>query len=80
MAPEDMEKKMSFITLWGIYCCKVMPFGLKNAGAIYQQVAITLLRDLIPKKKKKIEVYMDDMIVKSKDRDGHIPALKKFFE
>ena len=72
---------MSFITLWGIYCCKVMPFGLKNAGAIYQQVAITLLRDLIPKKKKKkIEVYMDDMIVKSKDRDGHIPALKKFFE
>ena len=71
---------MSFITLWGIYCYKVMPFGLKNAGAIYQQVAITLLRDLIPKKKKKIEVYMDDMIVKSKDRDGHIPALKKFFE
>ena len=53
MTPEDMEKKMSFITLWGIYCYKVMPFGLKNAGATYQRVAITLLCDLIPKKKKK---------------------------
>ena len=55
MAPEDMEKKMSFITLWGIYCYKVMPFGLKNAGATYQRVAITLLCDLIPKKKKKLK-------------------------
>ena len=55
MALEDMEKKMSFITLWGIYCYKVMPFGLKNAGATYQRVAITLLRDLIPKKKRKLK-------------------------
>ena len=29
---------------------------------------------------KEVEVYVDDMIVKSKDRDGHIPALRKFFE
>jgi len=38
MAPEDMEKT-SFITLWGTYCYKIMPFGLKNAGATYQRVA-----------------------------------------
>ena len=36
MAPEDMEK-MSFITEWGTYYCKVMPFGLKNAKATYQK-------------------------------------------
>ena len=34
MAPKDM-KKTSFITLWGTYCYKVMPFGLKNVGATY---------------------------------------------
>ena len=54
-----------------------MPFALKNAGATYQQVATTLLHDLIH---KEVEVYVDDMIVKSKDREGHISALRKFFE
>ena len=52
-----------------------MPFALKNAGATYQSVAITLLHDLIY---KEVEVYVDNM--KSKDREGHIPALRKFFE
>ena len=76
MASEDMEKT-SFITPWGTYCHKVMPFSLKNAGTTYQYVATTMLHDLIH---KEIEVYVDDMIVKSKDREGHIPALRKFFE
>ena len=76
MAPEDMEKT-SFITLWGIYCYKVMPFGLKNAGASYKCIATTLLHDLIH---KEVEVFVDDMIVKSKDCEGHMPALRKFFE
>uniref|UniRef100_A0A2N9EB75 Uncharacterized protein n=1 Tax=Fagus sylvatica TaxID=28930 RepID=A0A2N9EB75_FAGSY len=48
MAPEDMEKT-SFITPWGTYCYKVMPFGLKNAGATYQRAATTLLHDMIHK-------------------------------
>ena len=63
MFPEYMEKT-SFITPWGTYCYKVMPFGLKNAGATYQRVATTLLHDLIH---KEVEVYVDDMIVKSED-------------
>ena len=71
MAPEDMEKT-SFITPWGMYCYKVMPFGFKNAGATYQCAATTLLHDLIH---KEVEVYIDDMIVKSKHRERHIPAL-----
>ena len=54
-----------------------MPFGLKNAGATYQRAAATLLHDLIH---KEVKVYVDDMIVKSKDREGHILALRKFFE
>ena len=76
MAPEDMEKTL-FITSLGTYCCNVMPFGLKNDGATYQRGATTLLNDLIH---KEVEVYVDDMIVKSKNHERHIPALLKFFE
>ena len=52
-----------------------MPFGLKNAGATYQRMATTLLHDMIH---KEIEVYVDDMMVKSTTREGHFAALDKF--
>ena len=74
---QKIWKKTSFITPWGTYCYKVMPYGLKNAGATYQCAATTLLHDLIH---KEVEVYANDMIMKSKDSEGHIPALRKFFE
>ena len=62
MAPEDREKT-TFTTEWGTYCYRVMPFGLKNAGSTYQRAVTTLLHDMIH---KEVEVYVDDMIVKSK--------------
>ena len=61
MASEDMEKT-TFLTMWGTFCYKVMPFGLKNAGATYQKAMVTLFHDMMH---KKIEVYVDDMIAKS---------------
>ncbi|RVW97362.1 Retrovirus-related Pol polyprotein from transposon 17.6 [Vitis vinifera] len=76
MAPEDMEKT-SFITEWGTYCYRVMPFGLKNAGATYQRAATTLFHDMMH---RDVEVYVDDMIVKSRDRSNHLAALGRFFE
>ena len=54
-----------------------MPFGLKNAGATYQIMATTLLHDMMHNEE---EVYIDDMIVKSKDRESHTINLRKFFE
>ena len=71
MALEDMEKT-SFITEWGTYCYRVMPFGLKNARATYQRAATTLFHDMMH---KDVEVYVDDMIVKSQDRVDHLVAL-----
>ena len=76
MAPEDVEKT-SFITEWGTYCYRVMPFRLKNAGATYQRVATTLFHDMMH---KDVEVYVDDMIVKSQGRADHLAALQRFFE
>ncbi|GAU10261.1 hypothetical protein TSUD_418820, partial [Trifolium subterraneum] len=48
MSPEDMEKT-TFITPWGTFCYKVMPFELKNAGATYQRAMVTLFHDMIHK-------------------------------
>jgi len=48
-----------------------------STGATYQRMATTLLRDMMH---NEVEVYVDDMIVKSKDREGHIANLRKFFE
>ncbi|RVW22168.1 Retrovirus-related Pol polyprotein from transposon 17.6 [Vitis vinifera] len=76
MAPEDMEKT-AFITEWGTYCYKVMPFGLKNAGTTYQRAATTLFHDMMH---KDVEVYVDDMIVKSRGRADYLAALERFFE
>ena len=76
MAPEDREKT-SFITEWGTYCYRVMPFGLKNAGATYQRAATTLFHDMMH---RDVEVYVDDMIVKSRDRADHLATLECFFQ
>ena len=76
MAPKDMEKT-SFITEWGTYCYRVMLFGLKNVGATYRRAATTLFHDMMH---RDVEVYVDDMIVKSRDRADHLVALKRFFE
>ena len=67
MALEDMEET-SFITEWGTYYYQVMPFGLKNVGATYQRATTTLFHDMIH---NDVEVYVDDMIVKSQDRANH---------
>jgi len=56
---------------------KVMSFGLKNAGATYQQAMVALFHDMMH---KEIEVYVDDMIAKSKTEEEHIVTLWKLFE
>jgi len=76
MASEDGEKT-SFITPWGTFCYRVMPFGLINAGATYQRGMTTLFHDMML---KEIEVYVDDMIVKSGTDEEHVEYLLKMFQ
>ena len=54
-----------------------MQFGLKNVRTTYQRMATTLLHDMMH---NELKVYVDDMIVKSKDRGSHTINLRKFFE
>ena len=76
MHPPDAEKT-SFITPHGLYCYNVMPFGLKNAEATYQKLVTKMFRRLLG---STIEVYIDDMLVKSKQRSDHAAHLQQTFD
>ena len=76
MHPPDVEKT-TFITLHGLYCYNVMPFGLKNAGATYQRLVTKIFR--LPMGKT-MKVYIDDMLVKSKESLDHTKHLQETFE
>ncbi|KAM2257156.1 hypothetical protein ACFXTI_047429 [Malus domestica] len=65
MNPPDQEHT-AFTTDSELYCYKVMPFGLKNAGATYQRLVNLMFAKQIGKSMK---VYVDDMLVKSKHVD-----------
>ena len=67
----------SFITPHGLFCYNVMPFGLKNVGATYQRLVTKMFRPLL---EKTMEVYIDDILLKSKERPDHATHLQQVFE
>ena len=76
LALSDQEKT-AFLTPIGNYHYKVMPFGLKNVGSTYQRI---MTRMFEPQLSKSIEVYEDDMVVKSKVVSKHVGDLKAIFD
>lgn len=73
---EDMDKT-AFICRAGLYRFRKMPFGLKNAPAIFQRTMNHLLQDLIAE--KKVKVYLDDVLVYSKTMEEHVVTLERVF-
>ena len=76
MDPNDQENT-SFVTRQGTYCYRVMPFELKNAGATYQRLVNKMFQKQI---RASMEVYIDDMLVKSVKADLHITHLAEAFQ
>lgn len=72
MHPDDQEAT-TFTTEKGLYWYKVMPFWLKNAGVTYQRLVNMMFAQHIC---KIVEVYVDDMFVKSIKASGHIANLQ----
>ena len=66
------EEKTAFITPYGLFYYNVMSFGLKNVGATYQRLVTKMFKALLG---KTMEVYIDDMLVKSKQRPDHVTHL-----
>ena len=58
---KDDQEKTSFVTSQGLFCYKVMPFGLKNMGATYQRLINRMFTHHIG---RNVQVYVDDMLVK----------------
>ena len=71
------QEKTAFVTPSGNYHYKMMPFGLKNAGSTYQRI---MTRMFEPQLGKSIEIYIDDMMVKSKVVSEHLGDLENIFE
>ena len=76
LALDDQEKTV-FVTPIRNYHYKVMPFGLKNAGSTYQRMMTRMFESLLG---KNIEIYIDDMVVKSKMVSKHLGDLQVIFE
>ena len=75
MVEEDQDKT-AFITSQGLHYYKVMPFGLKNVGETYQRLVNKMFSEKIG---RNMEVYVDDMLVKSKEELTHLDDLKETF-
>ena len=73
----DDQEKIAFVTPAGNYHYKMMPFDLKNAGATYQRI---MARMFEPQLGKNIEIYIDDMVVKSKVEFDHVNDLENIFD
>ena len=69
---EADQEKTSFITGQGLFCYKLIPFGLKNAKATYQKLVNHMFH---PQIGQNVEVYVDDMLVKSLDEGKHLNDL-----
>ncbi|KAI9173863.1 hypothetical protein LWI28_007757 [Acer negundo] len=77
MMHHNDQDKTSFITGQGLYCYKVMSFGLKNTGVTYQRLVNKLFKSLIG---RSMEMYIDDMITKSPTTDHHLEDLRQTFQ
>lgn len=76
MSVEDQEKT-TLVTEKGLYCYKVMPFGLKNAGAIYQRLVNKMYKEQLG---KTMEVYIDDMVIKSRKKGDYVTDFAETFQ
>ena len=74
---EDDQEITSFVASQGLFCYKVMPFGLKNAGAMYQRLMNKMFTHQIG---RNVKVDVDDMLVKILHEKDHLNDLQEMFD
>ena len=77
----DSVEKTAFVTHQGLYEFQVMPFGLKNAPAVFQKLMQQVLRGLNPEEGlPSVSMYLDDVLVFSRTFEDHVTHLKLVIE
>ena len=68
------QEKTSFVTNQGLFYYRVMPFGLKNVGTTYQRLMNRIFASQI---RRNVQVYVGNMLVKSRREEDHLEDLKE---
>jgi hypothetical protein len=76
MARDD-RKHTAFVTVDGLYCYIVMPYGLLNALPTFARAMNITLGDLV---RDIVEVYVDDIVVKTRESDSLLENLARVFD
>ena len=71
------EENTALMTEHSNYCYRTMSLGLKNAGATYQRLMDKTFSEQVG---RNVEIYVDDMVVKSLSEEGHLADLQEAFE
>ena len=71
------QEKTSFVTNQGLFCYKVILFGLKNVGTTYQRLINKMFTHQIG---RNVQVYVDNMLVKNTREGDHLSDPKETFD
>ena len=74
---ESDEWKTAFRTRYGLFEYKVMPFGLANAPATFQNMMNEIFRDMIY---LGVVIYLDDILIYSENEQDHVALVKRLLE
>ena len=74
---EGEEWKTAFRTRYGLFEYKVMPFGLANAPATFQNMMNEIFRDMID---VGVVIYLDDILIYSENEHDHVALVKRVLE
>ncbi|XP_052624863.1 uncharacterized protein LOC128132371 [Lactuca sativa] len=77
LTSKEDEEKTAFYTDHGMFCYTKMPFGLKNAGETYQRLVDSIFAKKIG---RNIEVYVDDMVIKSPNEEKMLQDIEETFK
>ncbi|MCP4119869.1 MAG: DDE-type integrase/transposase/recombinase, partial [Desulfobacteraceae bacterium] len=77
---EECQHLTRFLTDWGAFTTKKMLFGYQNAPAHFQYVMESVFRELREMPGVLFAVYIDDLVIATKDEETHIAAVRKFLE